>query len=680
MGLQVGGREVNKVAVIGSGQIGPDIALHFVKVLAPVGGDVVVIDIAELALERGKARVEKKIARGEQRGAFKPDHAASMRKKLRFTTDYDEVKGADIVVEAATEDAALKGKIFGLVEARVDASAILLSNSSHIEPERIFAPLQHKGRTAVAHYFFPAERNPVIEIVPGDDTDEDVTDWLLNFYEAIGKVPVRVGSQYGYAVDPIFEGIFEAAALCVQEGLGSVKEVDYIAREALGMTVGPFTAMNLTGGNPITQHGLNEMHDRLGPWFGSPQLLDDQLASGAAWEVCGRGETADVDDDSKTAIIEALRGAYLGLCFGIVDSGIISLDDYELAIEVALDLHGPCALANRLGVTEALRLVQQYADGHGGFIVPKTLETQAASGAPFSPSNLIEEDLLMDNGGIVRLIRIRRPKVLNALDDRTYDQLNAAIDDVKAAPHVIGAVLSGFGHKAFVSGADVNALHRIEDPKDGYAIAKKAQDLSRKIELLGKPVVAAINGLAFGGGLELALGCKARIGVADVKVLCGLPEVNLGIIPAGGGTTRLTQLAGWQRAHVLLRTGRSLSPMDALAHGIVSHVVPRDRLLGTSISLVAHLSRGRMQMPSLSTFPYEPPPEALPDVDIGHRSKAVDGLLCEAIRFAATHSIDEAFEFELRTFEKICGLKDMRIGVDNFVKNGPRARAEFVHA
>lgn len=682
MGLSVGGRTVGKVAVIGSGQIGPDIALHFIKVLAPVGGSVVVVDISEAALQAGEARLHKKIARGEQRGAFKPDHAQAMRDGLTFTSDYSQIQGAELVVEAATEDDALKGRIFGLVQANVADDAILLSNSSHIEPERIFATAKHKGRTAVAHYFFPAERNPVVEIVPGADTDDEVADWLMTFYEAIGKVPIRVGSRYGYAADPIFEGIFLAACLCVENGLGTVKEVDYIARTALGMTVGPFTAMNLTGGNPITQHGLGEMHTRLGPWFHSPALLNVRLSMhpDKPWVVCGRGEEATVTLEQAVAVRQALRGAYLGLCFGIVDSGIISIDDFELAIEVALDLHGPCRLANKVGVAKALELVSNYAAANPGFEVPRCLVAQAELGVPFAPSNLVENDLMMDDGGVVRVIRIRRPKVLNALDNATYDQLSAAFDEVRDAPHVVGAVLSGFGTKSFISGADINALAAIKVPEDGYAIAKKAQDLSRKLESLGKPVVAALNGFAFGGGLELALGCTARIGIAGAKVLGGLPEVNLGIIPAGGGTTRLTRMCGWQRAHELLRTGGSLSSTDALAWGLVSHLAPADQLIGTAVGLVAHLSRGKMHVPSLSGA-HELPPVTLPDLDIGHRSKAVDALLCEAIVYAANAATAaEAFEFELQTFAKICALKDMRIGVDTFIKQGPRAKAEFIHA
>ena len=123
------------------------------------------------------------------------------------------------------------------------AHAVLASNSSHLEPEAIFAELGDRSRTLVIHYFFPAERNPVVEIVPGADTSSDLTASLMKFYEAIGKVPIEVKSRYGYAIDPIFEGLFQAAALLVEDGAGTTKEVDAVAARALGLTVGPFTAM-----------------------------------------------------------------------------------------------------------------------------------------------------------------------------------------------------------------------------------------------------------------------------------------------------------------------------------------------------------------------------------------------------------------------------------------------------
>jgi enoyl-CoA hydratase/3-hydroxyacyl-CoA dehydrogenase len=684
MPLTIAHRPLGRVAVIGSGQIGPDIALHFLKHLAPAGGEVVVVDVSAEALAAGERRVAKKIARGAETGAWSADAAAQMAAALRWTTDYEALRGADLVVEAASEDVALKGRIFGQVEALVGPDAVLLSNSSHLEPERIFAGLQRPGRCAVAHYFFPADRNPVVEVVPGSDTDDAVADWLLRLYEQLGKVPIRVGSRYGYAVDPIFEGIFAAACLAVQEGLGSVKEVDDAAREALGLKVGPFTAMNLTGGNPITAHGLAEMHGRIAPWYAVPALLRDKLAAegpAGQWEVCGRGERAEIADaDRRQAVLDRLRGAYLGLCFEIVDAGLASLDDLELAVSTALDLHGPAALANRLGVSEALRLVQAYAVRNHGFPVPAALQTQAEAGVPFAPSNLVEDDLLLDNGGVVRLIRVRRPKVLNALDDATYRQLLAAFEEVAAAPHVVGAVLSGFGSKAFISGADIHALRAIGSPAEGRAIAALAHRLTRRVETLGKPVVAAFNGVAFGGGLELALGCAARIASADVRgKLCGLPEVGLGILPAGGGTQRLPRLIGLERAAAAIRTGQTFSAMEALAAGIVSHLAPADRLIATAVAMVAHLAAGRMRVPGIAEEAQAEAPPPLPEVAIGGLSRAVDATVCDALAGGWARSLEDGLAHELDCFERICGLEDMRIGIETFETQGPRAKAAFVH-
>ena len=100
---------------------------------------------------------------------------------------------------------------------------ILSSNSSHIEPERIFEELKHKERSLCTHYFFPAERNPAMEIIPGKDTDPELTEFMMRFYEMIGKIPVKVGSRYGYAIDPIFEGLMLAGIQCVEAGLGNCK-------------------------------------------------------------------------------------------------------------------------------------------------------------------------------------------------------------------------------------------------------------------------------------------------------------------------------------------------------------------------------------------------------------------------------------------------------------------------
>ncbi len=678
-------RPISKVAVIGSGQIGPDIALHFAKALQPAGVQVVVIDVSDAALQAGQARTWKKIDKGQETGAFSPDQAAAMKAALSFTSDYGQAAGAELVVEAATEDEGLKGRIFKQLEAIVAPGAILLSNSSHLEPERIFANLGDKSRAAVAHYFFPAERNVVIEIVAGKDTSPAVDRWLRRFYEAIGKVAIPVKSRYGYAADPVFEGVFQAACLCVEEGLGSIKEVDFAAREALGMTVGPFTAMNLTGGNPITEHGLDTMHERFAsaawptPWFKAPKLLKDKLAAeGAAgkWLVCGRGETAELPLEQKGPVLDALRAAYLGITFGILDSGIITLGDFELCIETALDQIGPCRMANQLGVPQALALVQAYAATHPSMAVPQTLKKLAQMGQPIDVPNLAIEDVAVA-GGVVRVVAIRRPKVLNALNAQTYRQIDAELAKAEAEPNVLGLVITGAGSKAFVSGADIGALAKVQTPQDGYDLANLGQSVGRRIELANKPVVAALNGLAFGGGLELAMACRARVAVAGSKALAGLPEVNLGILPGAGGTQRLPRLIGFARAWQLIRTAGTLSSAQALEFGLVRALFPADQLLDAAVALVAEVATGKVELPRLEEGTIAE--HAEPTVEIGHRSQAVDAIVCDVMRTGATQGLVAGLQAELEGFKNICSLEDMRIGVQHFVQNGPKTPAPFVH-
>jgi len=225
---------IEKLSVIGAGQIGPDICLHFAKVFWKNDVQLVIIDIAEEALANAQKKIEKKIAKGEETGAFKPEMAAKMKQSIAYTSDYKQITGSAIVLEAATEDEKIKELIFKQVEELTDESCLFFSNSSHMEPEVIFKNIANKTRCLVTHYFFPAERNPIVEVVPGKETNPMITNLLLGFYENIGKIPIQVKSSYGYAIDPIFEGLCELAILCLEKGYGTVKEIDKMAQKTLG--------------------------------------------------------------------------------------------------------------------------------------------------------------------------------------------------------------------------------------------------------------------------------------------------------------------------------------------------------------------------------------------------------------------------------------------------------------
>ena len=667
------GRTIQKVAVIGSGQIGPDIALYFTKVLSPFGVQTVVVDVSEAALQGGKKKLERKVAKGVETGAFTPEQQTTMTGAVTWTTDYGAIAGAELVVEAATENKELKGKIFAQVEGLVGRDAIMVSNSSHLEPEVIFANTEHQDRTGVVHYFFPAERNLLVEVVPGAATSAGTTAWLLSFYESIGKVPIPVKSRYGYALDPVFEGLFFACALLAEDGVGTTKQIDVVCKRTFKMGVGSFTAMNLTGGNPITAVGLDNYTTKIHSWFRTPGSLKEKVDRGEPWEVPDRGEKVDVPEDLAAKIRDNLLGAYFGLCGEIVDAGLVTVADFNMGLEVALDMKPAFSFMNELGTQRALELVRAYAASNPGFPVPKCIEQHGADNKPFDIPVVLREDC----DGIA-VLTIRRPKVLNALDQSVFEELRARFEACDRDPNVKGIVLTGFGKKAFVSGADVNFLAKIEGPTDGEQTSRQSQVCVDAIQAVQKPTVAALNGLAFGGGIETAMACEARIAVKGLRVLAGQPEANLGIIPGAGGTVRLPRLVGLERANEMLRTCRPISSEKALSYGLIREEVDGD-LVSRAVQLASELADGKVERSRMDEGPLADVPDALPAVDIGHLSKKVDEILQQAILGAAKLPLAEAVPFEAKCFGAVCGTADMKIGVTNFLQNGPKSKAPFVH-
>jgi enoyl-CoA hydratase/3-hydroxyacyl-CoA dehydrogenase len=672
MPYEIFGRNIRKIGIVGSGNIGPDIALYFSKVLHGQGVPVVVVDIAESALKSGEVRVRGKIGRGVKTRTFKPDEADAMTANISWTTDYSQLSGADLVIEAATEDKGIKQKIFSELEKTCPETSIFASNSSHMEPEVIFEQVNNKQRCLVIHYFFPAERSIIVEVVPGKETSAEVTDFIMRFYEQIGKAPIKVKSRFGYAIDPIFEGIFLAAILMVEKGMGTVKQIDAMVQKALGLGVGPFTAMNLTGGNPIVQHGAAEMHKKVMPWFHSPNLLENQIKFGKPWETSFVADDVPFNENVFQEVSDRIKGAYFGLVCEILDSGISNIGDLEMAVESALVVNPPFQMMNRMGVDKALELVKSYAQEWPGFKVSDVLVKQAQSRKPWHIPLVFRED--EDD---IAVVTIRRPKTLNALNREVMSQLRVAFSEIKKDDHIRGAVLTGFGIKAFVSGADIQMLAGIKSPQEGEKISREGQETLNFIENLGKPVICAMNGLAFGGGNELAMACTARIAKKSLRVFAGQPEPKLGIIPGYGGSQRLPRIVGLLQAWPILRSGNPISSEEALQMGLVSEEVEGD-VRDEGIAFAKRVISGEVEVKPIQKEPIDIP-DSLPEVDIGSLSRKTDEILKKAILGGAKLTLEEGLKHEARMFGECVRTKDMRIGMGNFMKFGPKKEAKFSH-
>ncbi len=193
--------------------------------------------------------------------------------------------------------------------------------------------------------------------------------------------------------------------------------------------------------------------------------------------------------------------------------------------------------------------------------------------------------LIVETNDRISTITINRPDKLNALNKTVIEELGSAIDEMINNPEVSSAIITGSGPKAFVAGADISEFSTL-DAAGGKALAQKGQDLVfSRIENSPKPIIAAVNGFALGGGCELAMACHFRVASESAKF--GQPEVNLGLIPGYGGTQRLVQLIGKGRAMELLMTGNMIDAATAHQFGLVNHVVKAEELIDKAKSILS---------------------------------------------------------------------------------------------
>jgi enoyl-CoA hydratase len=193
------------------------------------------------------------------------------------------------------------------------------------------------------------------------------------------------------------------------------------------------------------------------------------------------------------------------------------------------------------------------------------------------------QTLLTSLDNSILTITINRPDKLNALNKDVFTDLNNVVDEINNTAEIKSAIITGAGPKAFVAGADISEFGSL-DKTAAMALAKRGQDIFAKIENSPKPIVAAVNGFALGGGCELAMACHFRVAAENAKF--GQPEVNLGLIPGYGGTQRLVQLIGKGKAMELLMCANMIDANTALQYGLVNYVVPADELLNKTKAIL----------------------------------------------------------------------------------------------
>jgi enoyl-CoA hydratase/3-hydroxyacyl-CoA dehydrogenase len=638
------------VAVIGAGAIGPDIG-YYLKTALP-GLKLTLVDLRQEAIDAALARLRGYADKAVQRGKMNADQAHAALQDLHGSTDYAALADCDWVIEAATEDLAIKRRIFAAVEARVAADAVITSNTSSLPAARIFAQLEHPGRATVTHFFAPAWRNPAVEVIDWPGADPALSTWLRHLFAATGKLPLATSDAPCFMLDRVFDNWCNESALLLAHATAA--QIDTVAAEFVH--AGPFFVLNLAHGNPIIVETNTLQADEEGEHYRPAAIF----RSVERWKTVAPGQQVEVPPELRSRIRDRLMGVLLSQTVDILDRGVGAAADLDLGCRIALGFtRGPLQLMREAGEPECTRVLERFVRERAG------MPTASKPLAQYQPA---EGHVLVDTVGDVKVITLRRPEALNALHDAMTDEILGVIRRHEDDPQVAGFVIVGYGTKAFCAGGDIGRFPSLLG--DSEAAAQYARDCSRLLVHLDrctKPVVAALNGMALGGGLELAMRCHAI--VADRRATMQLPEAGLGIVPGIGAM--VVPFRRWPRAapvlHAMLTRTERLRATQAHELGIVDELADGYADLVARATARVHALAGKVRPIPAGPVPlpaFEPAkPAGGPPL-----SAAIIALIEASVReAAAADTVSAALEIGYRAFGESACTPAAREGIAAFL-------------
>ncbi len=647
-----------EVAVIGAGTIGPDIG-YYLKSALP-GIKLYLVDVAEEPLKNAEKRLAGYVKKAVDKRKMKQDQAEAVLQNIGYTLDYSEIKGCDLVIEAATENIPLKQKIFETVEGIVGNDTIITSNTSSIPADRIFSRMKRPQRATITHFFAPAWRSLPVEVITWSGASRDVVDTLLWFFTETGKVPIMTDNAICFMLDRIFDNWCNEAAYLLDHA--SAGQIDKVAEEFV--FAGPFFVLNMANGNPIIIE-TNTLQMEEGDHYRPAPIL----SSVDRWHTHRPGSPVDVPPDVAGKVKDRLMGVLFSQAFDIIDRGIGTKEDLNFGCQIALGFRkGPLDIMRDLGEAEVQRIMEKFAVERPGFPRAK---------ASFSAYQDFNRFILVDHMDGVVVITIRRPQAMNALSDELNNEILGVLKSYADNPSVRGFVITGFGKAAFSAGADIGKFPRMLGDRDAaIQYARDCAAVQLFLDRMDKPVVAAINGLALGGGLEVAIRCHDM--VATKNAFFQFPEITLGILPGIGGC--IVPYRKWPQGaelfHQMICLGRPIRAKEAADMGMVSRVVDDyPALIKEAVQKVKDLEGKVKRVPDA---PVDIPEIVLPSEPMAGKqplSKEAVSIAAETVKEgAAARGLEEALQIGYRGFGDIACTDAAREGISAFLE---KRRPEF---
>ncbi len=540
-----------EIAVIGAGTIGPDIG-YYLKSALP-GIKLYLVDVVEEPLKNAEKRITGYVQKATQKRKMKEDQAQTVLENIMYTMDYEHIKNCDLVIEAATENIPLKQKIFDTVEKIVGEDTIITSNTSSIPADRIFSAMKKPERTTITHFFAPAWRSLPVEVIRWEGANQEAVDYLFWFFAHTGKAPIITDNAICFMLDRIFDNWCNEAVYLLD--CASASQIDSVVEEFV--FAGPFFVLNMANGNPIVIE-TNTLQMEEGSHY-EPALI---LGSVEKWHTGRPGSKVEVSADLKNTIRDRMLGILFSQSFDIIDRGIGTKQDLNFGCQVALGFKkGPFDIMRDCGEAEVTRIMGKFQQERPGFPQAKK---------PLSDYQGFKRFLLVDEVDGVKIITIRRPQAMNAISDEINNEILTVLKENIDNPSVKGFVISGYGNAAFSAGADIGKFPQTLGNRDAAVrYAKDCAQVQLFMDQMEKPIVAAINGMALGGGLEIAIRCHSM--VATKNAIFQFPEVTLGILPGIGGC--IVPYRKWPQGaklfHEMISLARRITAKEAVDIGMV---------------------------------------------------------------------------------------------------------------
>lgn len=529
---------------------------------AQQGFEVILCDLNTPQVEKGLSGIRKMLEQGVERGVFTEGKKEETLMRITGTDDDQLLAGCDLVIEAVFENLEVKQQLFERLSGIVPQTTILATNTSSFSVTELAGAVSCPERFVGLHFFYHAAKNRLVEIIPGEKTSRQTLESCYRFSLLAGKDPIFTKDRYGFAVNRFFVPWLNESVRLLDLPGASPALIDAVAREVFGIGMGPFALMNATG-VPIALHAQRTLQ-AFGPSYQPAKRLEQQVEAGKNWEI-GEANTS-VSDNLKIAIEEHLLGVIYFVCSQILNEEVCAAAGLDRGARIGLRWkRGPVAMMEKAGKQEVERLVRNYCNKYG---------EQAPA---IDPSRWARQFVFLRKMAGNALITIDRPEDLNALNEQVMKELDARFSEAEKDPEIRQIFLTGVG-KAFVAGADIGFF--LKNMKKGsldriVAFTRFGQEVFQRIDNSRKQVIAVLNGLTLGGGLELALCCDMILAFPSAKM--AFPETGIGIYPGLGGTRRTSARLGKGLAKYLILTGRMLDADTALSIGLTDAVIaPND--------------------------------------------------------------------------------------------------------